>query len=324
MRNFVTIIIVATAVGLVTAQHQRSVSAASTKVNGAIDKISALAVRSLQPVLPPPPPPPPVPPVNLLGTKFVKPLTADSALVVDHTTDVVLYEKRADDPHAMASVTKLMTALLLTERISDWDATTTISAADIAEGNQMLGAGEVYSLKDLFTAALVGSINTAVNALVAANSVSAEEFVASMNLRARELGLSATHFDDPTGLSPKNISTAHDIARLLKISLSHPRIKVTSVSGGEAIIEHKSGLVKKIKPTDWLVNNIVAFKGAHVEGGKTGYIPEAGYNFAVQVKNDAGHELRIVVLGTKDVYARFTEAAELADWTYKNFQWLER
>jgi D-alanyl-D-alanine carboxypeptidase len=108
----------------------------------------------------------------------------------------------------------------------------------------------------------------------------------------------------------------------MKIALSHPRVKVSSMLEKATITELKTKKKKVVHATDWLLTNTVVMKGAHVEGGKTGYIPEAGYNFAGQIKSDEGHEIRVVVLGATDVYSRCTETASIAEWIFENFEWV--
>jgi D-alanyl-D-alanine carboxypeptidase len=250
-------------------------------------------------------------------------LSAEGVIAVDHVTDAVLFEKNAHVAWPLASITKLMSLLIIAERIPDWSATTTISADVVEEGNQTIGAGEVYSMEDLYDAAIVGSYNTAVSALVAGTGMTQEEFVREMNRRARDFDMEGMSFVEPTGLSPDNIGTPADVARLMKIALSHPRVKVSSMLEKATITELKTKKKKVVHATDWLLTNTVKLVGAHIEGGKTGYIPESGYNFAGQIKSDAGNEIRVVVLGTKDVFSRFTETAKIAEWIFGEFEWVE-
>jgi D-alanyl-D-alanine carboxypeptidase len=324
MRNFVAIIAIASIVGIATARHGFSAQAAGSDqpANSTIDRLSDIAARPLQRVLPPPPPPPVLPPVNEAGSVFEGVLSAEGVIAVDHVTDAVLFEKNAHNARPLASITKLMSLLIIAERIPDWSATTTISAEVVEEGNQTVGAGEVYSMEDLYDAAIVGSYNTAVSALVAGTGMTQEEFVREMNRRARDFDMEGMSFVEPTGLSPDNIGTPADVARLMKIALSHPRVKVSSMLEKATITELKTKKKKVVHATDWLLTNTVVMKGAHVEGGKTGYIPEAGYNFAGQIKSDEGHEIRVVVLGATDVYSRFTETASIAEWIFENFEWV--
>ncbi len=323
MRNFVAIIAIACTIGIVTARNEFSARAAgeSDGINSTIDRLSDIAARPLARILPPPPPPPVKPPVNLHGVVFTRAVSGESIVVVDHVTDTILFEKNAHSARPLASITKLMSALIIAERISDWSATTTISVEDVEVGNQTIGKDEIYTMEDLFAAAVVGSFNTAVNALVQGTGMTQEQFVAEMNRRARDFGMEAMSFVEPTGLSPDNIGTPLDVALLTKIALSHPRIKVTSMLSKVVITDQQTRTKKIVHATDWLLTNTVSLKGAHVEGGKTGYIPESGYNFTGQIKSIDGHEIRVVVLGAKDVYSRFTETATLAEWVFENYSW---
>ncbi len=320
MRHFIAVVAFTAVVGVIAAERTPAVQARATVADVTLDRLSDIASWPLRMVIPDPPAPP-MPPTRIRQEDFRAVLSAPRALVVDQRTDTVLYAKNPDTSQSLASLTKLMTALLATDLILDWNATTTITASHIREGNQTLAPGNIYSAEDLFAASLVGSINTAMIAFVEMTGLTESEFVEEMNVRARQLGLASMHFVDATGLSGKNVGSARDVARLLKISLSHPRIKVASVRDRAMIRELKSGEIKLVKATDWLLTNIVPLSVAHVEGGKTGYIAEAGFNFAVQLQNDAGNEIRVVVLGATDVYKRFTETAALAAWTYETYEW---
>lgn len=324
MRSFVAVIAITSIVGIVTARQEFAVGAGTDKSNSTIGRISDIAARPLQYVIPTSSPLPPKPPVNLRGEKFVKDISAEAVIAIDHVTDEVLFEKNSDTPRSLASITKLMSALIIAEHISDWSATTTISVDAVEEGNQTIVQGEIYTIEDLYNAALVGSFNTAVNALVHATGMSQDEFVAEMNRRAHDLGMESMAFVEPTGLSPLNIGSARDVAQLTKIALSHPRVKITSMHDRITIKEMRTKQAKVVKATDWLLTQSTQLKNAHVEGGKTGYIPEAGFNFTVQIKNKEDREIRIVVMGAKDVYARFTEAADVANWVYDNYAWPEK
>lgn len=322
MRNFVAVVALSILVGLASARQHQSVSAASDQVNAAIDRISTFATQPLARVLPPPPPPPPAPPINLRAVPFRATLSAQAAVVVDHTTDELLFQKNAFEPRPLASITKLMTALLLTEKISDWNATTTITLDDVVEGSHAITAGEAYTLHDVFVGGIVGSINTAMRALVRAGGYTQDAFVAAMNERAAALGLSSMHFADVSGLSPQDVGSAHDVARLIKIALSQPMIKTATIADKAVVHELHTRTQKIIKPTDWFLTNVVPLKTATVEGGKTGFTDEAGYNFASELRGPSGHEIRVVVLGADSAFSRFTETAALADWTFENFTWI--
>lgn len=322
MRAFIIVIIVAISVGVITAGRQFAVSAQTRDLSNRVEKLRDLVVAPmnifvpLAPVVPAPP--------QLLASAQTFPtssLSAKSALVLDHRTDEILFAKNIDAPRPLASITKLMTVLIVLERVHNWSATTTINGADMLEGNQTIGAGEVYTARDILVASLIGSLNTATHALVRLTGLTDAQFVAVMNERAQDLGMSSMHFSDVTGLSPANVASARDVARLLKFTLSQPDIKTLSVHGNTEIKELKTNTKKTIKATDWFTSSVVSLKSAMVEGGKTGYIPESGYNFAVQFKNKNNNELRVVILGADSAFSRFTESGALADWAYNNWLW---
>lgn len=323
MRAFIIVIIIAISVGVITANRHFSVSAPTAgSFDTRVEKLRDLVAAPMN-IFVPPAPPVPQPPSMLAGaTDFAtSSLSAQSALVIDHRTDTILFAKNIDAPRPLASITKLMTALIVLERIHNWSATTTVDSADVLEGAQTIVAGEVYTAHDILVASLIGSLNTATHVLVRLTGLTDTQFVAVMNERAQDLGMSSMHFDDVTGLSPNNVASARDVARLLKFTLSQPDIKTLSVHGNTEIKELKTNTKKIIKATDWFTSAVVPLKSAIVEGGKTGYIPESGYNFAVQFKNKNDNELRVVILGADTAFSRFTESGALADWAYSNWQW---
>lgn len=320
MRHFIAVVAITAAVGVIAAERTATAQAQQSAVDTTLDRLSDIASWPLRVVIPDPPQPPP-PPRRISEIDFSEPLTAAHVIVVDHRTDFVMHAQQADMPRPLASITKLMTALVASDLMVDWSETVTTTHAHVREGNQTIGPRERYSLQDLFYASVVGSYNTAMVALIESTGLTEEEFVGEMNERAALLGLPTMHFVDATGLSPLNVGSARDVARLLKIALSHPMIKVTSVRDVVEIRELNSGELKKVKATDWLLSDSDALRGVRVEGGKTGYIAESGFNFAVQLQNDEGREIRVVVMGAADVYKRFSEAAALARWAYQSYAW---
>lgn len=320
MRHFIAVIAVTIAIGVIAAERAVTAQARQTTVDTTLDRLSDIASWPLRVVISDPPLPP-APPRRVSAQDFYEPLSAAHAIVVDHRSDSVLFSQQPDTPRPLASITKLMTALVVSDLVVDWSETVTTTAAQVREGNQTIGPRERYTLHDLFLASVVGSYNTAMVSLIESTGLIEEEFVAEMNERAVLLGLPTMHFVDATGLSPLNVGSARDVARLLKIALSHPMIKITSVRNSVNIRELNSDEIKKVKATDWLISDSDALQGARVEGGKTGYLAEAGFNFAVQLQSDAGHEIRVVIMGASDVYKRFSEAAALSRWAFVAYTW---
>ena len=139
-----------------------------------------------------------------------------------------LYEKNADTPARPASVTKLMTALIVLEQVEDLSKTTTVSntAVQIERDSTHIALvpGEVVTLQDMLYAALMQSANDASNVLAEAVAGSQAEFVRLMNARAAELGCTGTHFENAHGLDgDTHLMTARDLAKITEALLHHPR-----------------------------------------------------------------------------------------------------
>lgn len=266
------------------------------------------------------PPPPPVPMlVGELPTSTT--FTAKSIFVKDKVSNKVLYAKDEYEQRPLASITKLMTTLVLLERPIDWTATSTAVEGELADNH--VYPGEEFTLEDFWNAALVASSNRSIMTLVHANGWQEDAFVERMNQKAAELGMTNTHFFEPTGLDESNVSTASDIAILIDEALKNEKISSTLLKK-----EYNLDIIglkkdRHIWSTNWLLLGWVPQNTFTILGGKTGYIPASGYNFAMQVKNDAGHELNVIILGADVHEERFTEARDVADAVFKAYQWPE-
>ncbi len=263
---------------------------------------------------------PPLKPVFNPSAKLLDPrdFSGRHIVVRDSVTGQMLYGKGAYDSWPMASVTKLLSALVLLDVPLNFASTT--SAAIDGEPDNDVAAGAVYRVEDLWNAALISSSNRAVVSLVDATGLSREEFVQRMNQKALELGMTGTKVSEPTGLDPRNRSTAADIAVLLAEALRKPAI-LKAVRATTYDLAAVSGQYRKqIKTTDWLLSGTIANFGLELVGGKTGYIPESGYNFAAETVSST-HRVVVVVLGADSIDARFTEARRAAEWAYQNFTW---
>ncbi len=239
-------------------------------------------------------------------------VSADKYLVLDSVNNIVLYEKNSLELQAIASITKLMTALVALDLNPDWDEVYEISRNDRREGGRIyLYLGDRVELRDLFELSLVGSANTATFALVNSLGFSKEEYVDLMNSKAKELGLKNTSFADVTGLSVDNISNAREIAILTQEALARPEIQKV-VEKGILTLETKQGRKLKIESTDSLLTKDL---GLELKGGKTGYLPEAGYCFSAKF-NKGDEEIITVVLNAESLSDRFNDTLNLVNWSY--------
>ena len=247
-------------------------------------------------------------------------VAADKSAVLSLNDRVFFYTHNADETQPIASITKLMTALVFVENNPGWDTTYTITASDQVEGGHLnLFPGEEVRISDLFKTSLIASDNGATQALVHATDLSEADFVKKMNEKALALGLKQTSFTDPVGLSDKNISTAREVAMLAKAALAKTEIsQATETKDYE--FETIDGRVKKVESTDYLLFD--SEKNAfQVLGGKTGYTDRAGYCFVGRFKDKTGREIISVVLNSSGKNERFKESKSLVNWVFSNYDW---
>lgn len=247
-------------------------------------------------------------------------LQAESSAVLDPLNDIFIFEKNSLASRQIASITKLMTALVVLDENPDWNKVHKIEREDRVEGGKIhLYYGDEVTIKDLFLSMLVGSENTASLALVHALDLSEDQFVEKMNTKAREMGLLNTSFSDVVGLSPKNVSTARDVAFLAKEALSREEIK-SAVGIKKLEFETLKGVKKEIDSTDYLLSD---FDGGDISilGGKTGYTELAGYCLVAKFMDPYQNEVISVVLGSPTEVERFRQTSKLVKWIYNNFEW---
>jgi D-alanyl-D-alanine endopeptidase (penicillin-binding protein 7) len=249
--------------------------------------------------------------------------TAAVVLVVDDNTDTVLFEKNAATVRPLASITKLMSALVLLDLPIDWSTTTVVLAQDCDNSSHHINPGEKFELNDLLKIALVGSSNSAINVLVRASSNTLESFTALMNDKARALGLTSARFTDPTGLDSRNMANAADVAQLLKVALSKEKI-FSALQTSEYYAQPIGKKLRRIWSTDWLLTRWIPSNYDKVKiAGKTGYIYDSDYNFVVKLTDKKNHSVRVVILGSASNETRFTEARDTANWVFAHYLWPE-
>lgn len=245
--------------------------------------------------------------------------TAVSAIVIDVDSGEVLFSKSEEKIFPIASITKLMSALVLNDQISDWKKTLVFLKQDRLNQNvPNLFPGEKFTLEQLLNVGLVGSDNDAIAALVRATGLNQEGFVSKMNEKAESMGLFDTRFVDPTGLSPYNTSSAKDITKLLKAALSNDRIRAGTTMSTYKLY-FKNG-VRVVHTTDYLLTSSLNRDQYHIIGGKTGHINESGYNLALQVQNKTASVIA-VVLGSQTNDTRFEEIKNLISWSFEHYDW---
>jgi serine-type D-Ala-D-Ala carboxypeptidase (penicillin-binding protein 5/6) len=241
--------------------------------------------------------------------------SAAAAIVVDGSNGEVMFAKRPDQRRAIASTTKLMTALLALERTRPREVFTAPRYdAQPAESRINLRTGERMTVHDLLEALLLESANDAAAAIAENISGSREAFVEDMNARARELGLDETSYANPIGLDdPMNYSSARDLAKLTRVLLERPRfarivdMPVAELDSGTIprVIDNRNSLVAT---TPW------------VTGVKTGHTLGAGHVLVGSAAGRGGAEVISVVLGEPSEAARDADTLELLTWGLKQFR----
>lgn len=254
-------------------------------------------------------------------------LKAERYAAIDTASGRMLIGHNADEPQAIASITKLATALVILDQKPDWE-----KRVEMSEQDETVGAypdiyrGETVLFQDLWYAALVGSDNNAIMAMIRALGFGKNDFVQAMNAKARELKMYNSIFTDPTGLDENNRSTALDVAKLLQSALAREEISraVLTEEYEFQILEskYKSRDSGKVKNTDILLDSFLNEKqyGYEFLGGKTGFTDEAGYCLGVKTQKD-GHEIIAVVLRSNSIKNRFQDIKALTDWVFSNYNW---
>lgn len=256
------------------------------------------------------------------AVEFGNPLTAAAAVVVDDDTNTVLYQKDADVARSLASITKLMSALVLSDLPMRWASTTIVEESDLDPSSHQINIGESYTLDDLWQVALISSSNSAIHALVRASGITTEQFVRKMNDKAHALNLASLRFVEPTGLDNQNVGSALDIARLLKAALKVDRIYHTLQTGEYYATALNTNTKHRVWTTNWLLTNWIPNRfDKDLLVGKTGYITSSGYNFSVRITGAHDRTIRVVVLGASSNETRFSEAKTLAEWAFGHYVW---
>lgn len=245
---------------------------------------------------------------------------AKSAILIEASSGEVLYEKNADEKLVPASMTKIMSMLLIIEAIEDgvlkWDQEITVSenASSMGGSQILLETGEKMTVQDLFKGVAIASGNDAVVALAEAIGGTTDVFVNMMNEKAKELGLQNTNFKNPHGLDTANhYSSARDMSLIAKELVKHEKVlEFTSVYEDYL----REGTDRKI----WLVNTnkLVRFYDG-VDGLKTGYTEGAGYCLTATAKKD-GMRVIAVVMGEPTSKMRNQEISELLDYAFAQYK----
>ena len=238
-------------------------------------------------------------------------LHVKAAYVVDATNNRVLFQKNPERVLPIASLTKLMTAMVFLQTAPEWDRVIEIVPEDVRNSSRTrIRAREEITVRDLIHAALMSSDNAATKALVRTCGIPREEFVRRMNSLADSLKLEGTHFVEPTGLSELNVSTAQALARTLQVASGNEIVS--------AITQKTDYSFTTNRRVHHLVNTNRLLRSQYdITSGKTGFIRESGYCLVTNVKGPTGIDITAVVLGAPSNALRFAEARRILDWTFR-------
>lgn len=245
---------------------------------------------------------------------------AKSAILIEASTGEVLFEKNADERLVPASMTKMMSMLVIIEAIENgdlkWNQEIQVSenASSMGGSQILLETGEKMSVRDLFKGVAIASGNDAVVALAETVAGTEDAFVQKMNDKAKELGLKNTNFKNPHGLDTANhYSSARDMSLIAKELVKHEKVlEFTSV--------YEDYLRENTDRKIWLVNTnkLVRFYDG-VDGLKTGFTEGAGYCLTATAKKD-GMRVIAVVMGEADSKMRNQEVSEMLDYAFAQYK----
>lgn len=250
-------------------------------------------------------------------------LQAKRALAIDVNSGAILYEKLSHEPQPIASITKLMTAMVVLDLGFDSEKVVQVLPSDERAGafTNVFRYENIFA-KDLLAASLIPSDNNATVALARSTGLSEADFAAAMNQKAKDLGMLDSVFVEPTGLSEDNQASAYDVARLVHASLQYPDIAELTTKENYFFKVIGSERSVKLFSTDYLLSNQLFKNGDYkILGGKTGFIDEAGYCFAVQLENKDGQKIIGVILGSQNIASRFQDMKSLWHWVLTNYSW---
>jgi len=241
---------------------------------------------------------------------LVPDVRAEAAIIYNPENGKVLWETNSQDQRSIASITKVMTAVVFLENNPDLSETVVVTPTDVrAASTTYLRAGYVLTKNDVLHLMLIASDNAAARVLARVSPYGSEAFIRRMTEKARELGLTNTSYADPSGLLADNVSSAYDMAKLITYVSGDERISSImrtpyyTVAAGRRTIEIHS------------TNRLVMQGDVDVQAGKTGFISKAGYCLATLLKlPQGGPEVAVVVLGAKSNAGRFMETRHLFDW----------
>ncbi|MEW6704477.1 MAG: serine hydrolase [Pseudomonadota bacterium] len=237
-------------------------------------------------------------------------LRSAHVLVLDESTGEVLLEKDAGTPAPIASMTKLMTAMVVLDARLPYEQKIRIDRADLdtlKHTQSGVPVGSVITREDLITLALISSDNRAAAALARTYPGGRPAFQAAVNRKIRALELEDTVLVEPTGLSPRNRASARDMAKILQAAAAYPEIAVATSQRRDRVVVN--GRTRVARNT----NGLVGAPGWSVLASKTGFTREAGRCVSMRLEA-AGRKVLVVLMGAVDSSKRTLDAINIHRW----------
>lgn len=252
-------------------------------------------------------------------TKDGKPnVQSRQGIVIDLDTDEVLWARQADVVRPIASISKLLAAIVVLEKGIDLDAKQTMSDVDERVGRRgahsRLLRGYTLTNRDLLHAAMLGSDNRAVSAMGRSIGLDAAAFAAAMTQKAHDMGLKNTRYGDPTGLDTRNVSTAREVVEMLRYALKNEAL-ASILRTHEYTAKFTSGKAPKLRAGEIVyhsTNRTLRGSPYKIYGGKTGYTDPAKYCFVVAGELDAGRRVAMAFLNGAGELTRFGDFRRVA------------
>lgn len=239
-------------------------------------------------------------------------IASGSAMIVDLNTNKVLFSSHPDRVRSIASITKLMTAMVVLDAHLPMNEMLTV---DVSQTPEMRGVfsrvklNSQISRRNMLLLALMSSENRAAASLAHAYPGGYNAFIRAMNAKARALGMTHTRYVEPTGLSVRNVSSAEDLIKLLKATREYPLLGQLSTTKEETAVFAHPSYALPFRNT----NHLVYKQGWHIQLTKTGYTDEAGHCLVMRTMIN-NRPVALVVLDAFGKYTHFADANRLRDW----------
>jgi D-alanyl-D-alanine endopeptidase (penicillin-binding protein 7) len=256
--------------------------------------------------------PDPLPPITPTRPKHGGPgLKSHAAVVFDVDQGLTLYAKNHENVMPIASITKLMTAIVILDAGLPLEELITIDRADVdlvRHTGSRLKVGTQVPRRELLRLGLMASENRAACALARTFPGGTSVIVRAMNEKALQLGMTSTHFADGTGLDPRNVSSAKDLARLVQVALEYPLIREDTTTAAYDLVLEDGRVLPYINS-----NGLVKNPNWNIGLSKTGYINEAGRCLVMEAEITT-HRVIIVLLDSWGKYTRLGDANRIKKW----------